>query len=431
MKSDRGDVAVTLNEGAELLFYFGPIVLTPTTTNNSLQKPIVELQVSAHISSVPSSTASSLIALFIHSQSARNIATSSAFLHAYICHDSISTSTCTPQFPLHSVATYTRPYDKMALASQTAKRSDSFPLFDLCPELQNMIFDLAYPAEDTDYLIFTSEWEYKEVERRREDPVNFLARPFPKRKVDDWLVSKRYLHLAASAWFGNQDFDGEIAGSKFLSRSNGLFLEYAKRIDMLPAYLLSKIPDCNRLTSLTVRLRYTELDQGGLEGKLGDADVFERSDLASLRVTPQLTAITSLRHFNLYAVSWGLELPTELLKSNVATPEGLVKPGMLMRKETQSPSEHTAGACVSLYKHSKVCAVCPKLDCLSELDLAWQRIRGMVAGWQDASLSTAEELTTADIPTTAEDVVKLMSARPAALATWITWAKMAVNCDDD
>nr|OQO23356.1 hypothetical protein B0A51_08030 [Rachicladosporium sp. CCFEE 5018] len=77
-----------------------------------------------------------------------------------------------------------------------------FRLFDLPQELQDLIFAFAYPAEPTTRWIFPNEWKLREVEKRRRS-LDYVMKPFPRFKIDDWLVSKRYFVGAATAQIGS------------------------------------------------------------------------------------------------------------------------------------------------------------------------------------------------------------------------------------
>lgn len=85
--------------------------------------------------------------------------------------------------------------------------ANSFRLFDLPQELQDIIFDLAYPDEP--YADFTNpeSWEYEEKEKRKQKGPSYTKRPYPNPKVNEWLVSKQYFVAAAKAWVQNQSLD--------------------------------------------------------------------------------------------------------------------------------------------------------------------------------------------------------------------------------
>ncbi|KAK6419062.1 hypothetical protein LTR95_017107 [Oleoguttula sp. CCFEE 5521] len=88
------------------------------------------------------------------------------------------------------------------LCKAVSVRSMPFRLFNLPQELQDSIFAFAYPAESTTRWIFPNEWRLRKVEKRRRS-LDYVMKSFPRFKIDDWLVSKRYFVGAATAQIGS------------------------------------------------------------------------------------------------------------------------------------------------------------------------------------------------------------------------------------
>ena len=75
-------------------------------------------------------------------------------------------------------------------------------LFSLPQELQDLIFDLAYPRIEGFRVMQTKDWDVIELKRGLADP-NYVARPKPKITVSAFLVSKQFFRTAAKAYVGN------------------------------------------------------------------------------------------------------------------------------------------------------------------------------------------------------------------------------------
>ncbi|KAK0263414.1 hypothetical protein LTS09_002606 [Friedmanniomyces endolithicus] len=84
-------------------------------------------------------------------------------------------------------------------------RSAPRTLFSLPQELQDIIFDFAYPRVQADYIHLT-EWKTREAFRWRAAHRNYTKKPFPKLLIIEFVVSKVFFIAAAKAWAGNQDF---------------------------------------------------------------------------------------------------------------------------------------------------------------------------------------------------------------------------------
>ena len=93
---------------------------------------------------------------------------------------------------------------KVSLLTRTMAPTDDTPrLFTIPQELQDIIFDLAYPR---DYAMFRTPklWLQEQKQSKRHN-ASYLVVPFPSVvKVDSFLVTKRFLVAAAKAWIKNQ-----------------------------------------------------------------------------------------------------------------------------------------------------------------------------------------------------------------------------------
>lgn len=79
-------------------------------------------------------------------------------------------------------------------------------LFDLPQEIQNIIFDLAYPPVEGFKPVIRWHWNIREKGKRKSDGSTYTIQPFPPPKVSQFLVSKRFFLAAAKAFIGNQAF---------------------------------------------------------------------------------------------------------------------------------------------------------------------------------------------------------------------------------
>jgi len=100
-------------------------------------------------------------------------------------------------------ATCTAPMvDQQAQAVTSAMRTPvqhGRALFGLPQELQDIIFDLAYPRTDCVKYKGRRSWESHERARRRSNRAAYVAKPFPGPKASEWLVNKRFFQSAARA----------------------------------------------------------------------------------------------------------------------------------------------------------------------------------------------------------------------------------------
>lgn len=137
-------------------------------------------------------------------------------------------------------------------SKSSVTRSKPLALLTLPQELQDIIFEFAYPRVSADY-IHVSDWKSREASRWREARRDYTKKPFPRPLVDDFLVSKAFFVAAAKAWAGNQKFDMRMSfcqGSD--RRMQGIVPAFARtvEIDRYDFYLVTS--GCISLRSLTI-----------------------------------------------------------------------------------------------------------------------------------------------------------------------------------
>lgn len=76
-------------------------------------------------------------------------------------------------------------------------------LFDLPQELQDIIFDFAYPEVPDLKLVTKKQWSDREYYERAKDS-GYQVKPFPGPKAAEFLLSKAFFEAAIKAWLCNQ-----------------------------------------------------------------------------------------------------------------------------------------------------------------------------------------------------------------------------------
>lgn len=175
-------------------------------------------------------------------------------------------------------------------------------LMALPQELQDMIFDLAYPrVSDNTFYESPFEWQFSQERRRMLDPENCVIQDYPGAKVGEWLVSKRYLINAARAWVSNQTFSHTIHFSCEIGNSGryhlgGVVCEWVT--DMLLAddmeHIVGKLSNLKRLE---VYFREGDFNEDMRTGKIPWVDVFDDEDFKGSRLTRSLAGVRGLSEF--------------------------------------------------------------------------------------------------------------------------------------
>ena len=133
-------------------------------------------------------------------------------------------------------------------------------LLDLPQELQDIIFDLAYPAEPkTNSYRTPKQWEHYQQVLRKSDS-NYKTRPFPAPKVSQFLVSKTFFKNAAEAWVRNQHFEPREGNAWAELAKYGMLCQRVEKVTLqygLDIHLLERLP---RLKELTVVLNHEALE---------------------------------------------------------------------------------------------------------------------------------------------------------------------------
>jgi hypothetical protein len=96
-------------------------------------------------------------------------------------------------------------------------------LMALPQEIQDLIFDYAYPDDPNFKFIGPRECEARDMYGRFADRSTYVLRPYTGSKAGAFLVSKRYFVSASRAFVSNQIFDDSRKCHFFRPKSNSLF----------------------------------------------------------------------------------------------------------------------------------------------------------------------------------------------------------------
>nr|OQO23359.1 hypothetical protein B0A51_08033 [Rachicladosporium sp. CCFEE 5018] len=167
-----------------------------------------------------------------------------------------SASTAKTSGPLSQAAQAKSPETRLkpvatgqVLASST---SDRLQLFGLPQELQDIIFEFAYPRDASKYR-FGIQWKWCEKNKRNEIR-GYVPKPFTGHFVDRWLVSKAFFVSAARAWFTSSAFDltFHYPSRGFHGQEFGLFREFVVSLKMEYSHYMRLPASCKSLTQLEI-----------------------------------------------------------------------------------------------------------------------------------------------------------------------------------
>lgn len=168
-------------------------------------------------------------------------------------------------------------------------------LYNLPQELQDIIFEYAYPQEDDLNIVFKNTWDLDEQHNRKTEGPSYVRKPFPSPKVDEWMVSKGFFKAAAKAWMGAQTFHERARypdvfvftiSDAFLEQENKLFCEFgtqaAAKIEFLSYMFLPAFAQCQNLKRLKVLVDERFFDSLDRHAKLPWEEVFTDAELSTV-----------------------------------------------------------------------------------------------------------------------------------------------------
>jgi len=190
--------------------------------------------------------------------------------------------------------------------SQTIGR---YYLFELPQELQDVVSTHAYPAVPRLRLTFKEDWKMEQQNRRKLYGSSSVGGTFKTLKVEEWLVSKRYLLSAASAWIGNQSLDASSARWSILRydlqltrNGSGLFREFCTCLTLDYLFMetsgilhciTTELSLCRKLRDLTILIDHRAF--AAIKDKYPFEIAFEDAELQLLVRRLGLDALRGLR----------------------------------------------------------------------------------------------------------------------------------------
>lgn len=138
-------------------------------------------------------------------------------------------------------------------------------LFELPQEIQDMIFNLAYPPVNGFKALTKFQWEGRELTQTRNNGKTYTYRPFPSEKASEFLVSKRYFVSASRAFVSHQVFDADFMAHIIRSHKHCIILPYVTKAHLpscLPGYNVANIADfLPNLRSLTITIDHWDYEE--------------------------------------------------------------------------------------------------------------------------------------------------------------------------
>lgn len=201
-----------------------------------------------------------------------------------------------------------RSSDTVAVSSEnSAKLTNTRHLLSLPNELQDMIFELAYPPQAGLKLADLEGWEKRERDRRRTERDNYVARVLPPLIVEHFLVCKLLFVAASRAWTSAQTFSNDFDGPFSILGMLGI---KSSRFGILGAYLAKLVMprywrhDLVTYTSLRELCITVDVDIFlPVEPRFAWVDELTGKDLDTVVRASALSQLSGLRSFEMKAGS--------------------------------------------------------------------------------------------------------------------------------
>lgn len=288
-----------------------------------------------------------------------------------------------------------------------------------------MIFELtyrrAYPPNVR--IVFKDDFEKDEERKKMEDFENYIPEPFPKHKVDEFMVSKSWFLMAVKAWFAGPigDYERDTSGSLtqsetlvpvegFLSHRSGPFLQYAKDLNF--DFIRgdgATLASMARLQKLELVLWDFHFEQE-INGKYMWQHTLEEDELKATSVAKELCAIRGLKSFTLTARPGNNGMYTNTTEKKAKFDENLKALSSVLQQSVLAPRLPTlskthsmphALECAPLYRGSKVCFSCSEMHDLTLFDDSSSKIR------------------LSDLPNTQAGLLEYVESRPREVADYL------------
>ena len=188
-----------------------------------------------------------------------------------------------------------------AISHLNFHQNRSLHLLKLPQEIQDIIFDFAYPAIDHFKVITRTQWSEREWEKRRARGKSYARQPFTTPTVSSFLISKNFFTSAAKAFVSNQTLTHSHASILLRTPRCTLITTFVRKtiLSLMDLMLLSankKLPPTLKHIAVQVR----SLDFNDCVGpKFAWEEVFSDSDLRAIIKHYKLDGISGLKEFQL------------------------------------------------------------------------------------------------------------------------------------
>ena len=303
-----------------------------------------------------------------------------------------------------------------------------------------MIFEMAFQRPDSLQLTFKDRWDQQEENKRKSDFENYTPKPFPKHKVDDFMVSKRFFTLAAKAWFSAGEWtnllisSGGRSLSGFLFDENGLFIQFTKKLRLRdPFFSDSTLLKMGELRELQIGINDFVFEE--IEGRYAWEHELQESELANLSISKTLIQLHNLKSFTLSSARCryaNTDKKKETFERNVKALETAIKKGMESSNRNaaahQTPKA-TGLTCTPLYYGSKVCSGCSKLHSSEHEQTMLNLGRVFKRRKRSKLVQKRRPIRTASIPETKEKILELVRSHTPQVTDFLFDLKQKYNAE--
>jgi hypothetical protein len=287
----------------------------------------------------------------------------------------------------------------------------------------------------------------QEEKRKKADYDNYVSKPFPSHKVNDFLVSKTFFAGAVLAWFSSSAWQDKLESfrnrsvNEFCFAENGLFMQYAREVHTTAHYHAKVFSSMAALRKLEIVVSYHVFDE--VDGKYAWEHDLEEHELASLRISAEICRCRRLKVFKLspgFCSFTNTAKKKETFKRNVEALENVIKKGIdatIKTAEWRDNAEKSSGPlstvkCVPLYRRSRVCFACSSLH-QSEDDSIDEIIDSM--GFNRVQRTRAKtdrrlrRIRTATIPNSKNQIKKLLRTHGDRIVDYLYETKQKYNAE--
>lgn len=170
-------------------------------------------------------------------------------------------------------------------------------LITLPQEIQDIIFDIAYPTVEGFQVVTKARWQEIEQQKWRTDRAAYAPRPF-QAKVSEFLVSKQYFVCATSAFIGNQTFDIRREVDFTGPSQGGIIFQFMTAVILDTIDIMMKFSTFPpNLKSVTLAMK--EPDFEVVEPKLAWEDDLDEEDFKAITNKNKYHRLSALHGFEL------------------------------------------------------------------------------------------------------------------------------------